>query len=60
MLPIIKIAFLLHKKSEVDNVVLTCVLLQNMLHDRNGLGEWESGFEWGHHQDGLLTDRGNN
>lgn len=42
-----KLPILIHKKQHVDNLVMTCVTLHNILHEWDGLDNWESGVEWG-------------
>jgi hypothetical protein len=56
---ILKLPMQFQKKEMVDNTVLTCVTLHNMLHDLDGRGEWESGVEWGG-KDGEFDDAGRN
>lgn len=44
---ILRYAIQLHSKEQIDNVFFTCVTLQNMLHDWDGLDEWKNDLSFG-------------
>jgi len=44
---ILKLPMLFHKQSSVNNVIQTCVILHNMLHDLDCRSEWKCGLQWG-------------
>lgn len=48
-------AILLHDKEDIDNVMFTCVALQNIIAMWDGKDEWEQGVSWAGH-DGLFED----
>jgi hypothetical protein len=55
----LKLPIEFHSQEQVNNMVLTCVTLQNMLHSFDDLGRWECGMEWGGDA-GDFSDQGEN
>lgn len=55
---ILKLPVMYRKQERIDNMFFTCVILHNMLHIYDGLGELEKGVKWngvdGLHDCGLL------